>query len=55
MTQTKKLENLNGWLGMVTKNKDIIIVTDQILGKTFAIEERTGDTRSVKTNFRAYD
>ena len=26
MTQTKKLENLNGWLGMVTKNKDIIIV-----------------------------
>jgi len=55
MTQAKKLENLNSWLGMVTKNKDIIIVTDQILGKTFAIAERTGDTRSVKTNFMTYD
>jgi hypothetical protein len=55
MTQAKKLENLNKWLGMVTKNKDIIIVTDQILGKTFAIAERTGDTRSVKTNFMTYD
>jgi hypothetical protein len=55
MTQAKKLENLNGWLGMVTKNKDIIIVTDQILGKTFAIAEHIGDTRSVKTNFMTYD
>ena len=55
MTQAKKLENLNGWLGMVTKNKDVIIVTDQIRGKTFAIAERTGETLSVKTNFMTYE
>ena len=56
LSQAKKLETLNKWLGMVTKNKDIIIVTDQILGKTFAIAERcTGGTQSVKTNFMTYD
>ena len=54
LSQAKKLETLNVWLGMVTENKDIIIVTDQIQGKTFAIAERTGGTQSVKTNFMTF-
>ena len=55
MTKAKKLEILKMWLCLTTENEDLFIITDQILGKTFAIAERTGDTHSVKTNFMTFN
>ena len=55
LSQAQKIKTLTMWLFLATENEDLFIITDQILGKTFAIAERTGDTRSVKTNFMTYN
>ena len=55
LSQAQKIKTLTMWLFLATENEDLFIITDQILGKTFAIAERTGDTYLVKTNFMTFN
>lgn len=55
LSQEQKVNALTNFLRNVSTNEKLFITTDEIKGKTFAVAEKTGGTRSIKSNFMTYE